>query len=75
VFHRITSQRIAFPPGTDATTLAVGVDESGGEVRIVVPPDEALRVLTELHSGGSPEVMVHDYDVVDWTAWWEEVEE
>jgi hypothetical protein len=43
-------------------------------MKIVVPPNEALRVLTELHAGGSPEVMVHDYDVVDWTAWWEEME-
>jgi hypothetical protein len=73
MFHRITVHHVAFPPDDDRLTLGVGVDESGGEVRIVVPPKEALRVLTELHAGRYPEVDVHDFDVVDWTAWWEEI--
>jgi hypothetical protein len=42
-------------------------------VRFVIPPNLSLRVLTELHAGRHPMIDVHEFDVVDWGAWWEEV--
>jgi hypothetical protein len=39
----------------------------------VVPPQATLGVLATLHDGRTPDIQVHDFDVVDWTLWWEEV--
>jgi hypothetical protein len=42
------------------------------ELRLVVPPDQALSVLADLHAGFQPTIKVHEFDVVDWSPWWEE---
>jgi len=42
-------------------------------IRFVVPPEAVLGVLASLHRGKRPKIELHDFDVVDWTTWWEEV--
>ena len=55
-------------------TLGTGTDVVSGEmVRFVIPPNLSFRVLTELHAGRHPTIDVHEFDVVDWGTWWEEV--
>jgi hypothetical protein len=55
-------------------TLGVGTDAVSDEtLRFVVPPNLALPVLTELHAGRHPTIDVHEFDVVDWDVWWEEL--
>jgi hypothetical protein len=71
--RHIRVDRVGFPPDTDELVLATGTDESDGqEKRFVVSPQEALSVLTALHAGRRPVIDVHDFDLVDWTVWWED---
>jgi hypothetical protein len=54
-------------------SLGTGTDVVSGEmVRFVVPPNMTFGVLTELHAGRHPTIDVHDFDVVDWSTWWQE---
>lgn len=71
--RQLRVERVAFPPGSDLVTLGTGTDAvSGEEVRFVVPPDLALRVLAELHAGRHPTIEVHEFDVVAWPTWRDE---
>ena len=71
--RRLRVDRIGFPPNSDQVTLGTGTDAVSGEtLRFVVPPNLALRVLAELHAGRHPTVDVHEFDVVDWSTWWQE---
>jgi hypothetical protein len=55
-------------------SLGTATDVVSGEtVRFVIPPNLSFSVLTELHAGRHPTIDVHEFDVVDWGAWWEEV--
>ena len=66
--------RVHFPPDGHDLTLATGVDLAASrEIRVVVPPEEVLGVLAALHDGKQPVIEIHDFDVADWTGWWQEV--
>ena len=53
--RRICISRVFFPPDSDRMTLGTERDLDTGEtLRFVVPPESALRVLTELHRGHRP---------------------
>lgn len=72
--RRIRVDRIAFPQDSDQVTLGTGTDAVSGQTeRFVVPQNLALSVLAELHAGRHPTIEVHEFDVVDWGTWWEEV--
>lgn len=72
VVRRLRVEWVAFPPGSDQLTLGTGTDlVSGEEVRFVVPPELALSVLSELHAGRQPTIGVHEFDVLDWSAWFD----
>ena len=64
---------VHFPPDADDLTLGTGTDLTTSEpARFVIPPEAVLGVLASLHAGKKPEIEVHDFDVVDWSMWWEE---
>jgi hypothetical protein len=73
MWRSIRIERVLFPPDSDNFTLAVGTDtNTREELRLVVPPDQAPSVLADLHAGFQPTIKVHEFDVVDWSPWWEE---
>jgi hypothetical protein len=64
---------IGFPEDSDDIALGTGTDTVTGEhLRVVVPPDAILKALAHLQAGRQPVVRLHEFDVVDWTAWWSE---
>lgn len=72
--RRLRVDRVAFAPGSDQLTLGTGTEAISGETfRFIVPPNLTLRVLAELHAGRHPTIEVHEFDVLDWGLWWEEV--
>jgi hypothetical protein len=61
------------PPDSDVITLGNGTDLATSErIRFVVPPEAVLDVLATLQDGRTPDIEVHEFDVVDWTVCWEE---
>jgi hypothetical protein len=73
MWRSIRIERVLFPSDSDNFTLAVGTDTNSlEELRLVVPPDQVLPALADLHAGFQPTIKVHEFDVVDWSPWWEE---
>jgi hypothetical protein len=71
--RQIRIKRIAFPEDDDRVALGTGIDLASSEsIRFVVPPEAVLSILASLHAGGQPTIQVHEFDIVDWTMWWEE---
>jgi hypothetical protein len=71
--RRLRVERVVFPRDSDQLTLGTGTDVVSGETtRFVIPPDLVLEVLTAVHGERHPTIEVHEFDVVDWSAWWAE---
>jgi hypothetical protein len=69
----IRVERVGFP-ASESVTVGTGRDLATAElIRFVVPPESVLLVLASLHAGENPVIHVHEFDIVDWTMWWEEV--
>jgi hypothetical protein len=71
VLHRVTLERVEFPPDTEFV-LGIGRHRHD-EVCVLVPAKDVLRVLADVHAGRHPVVSVHDFDVLDWTPWDEDL--
>jgi hypothetical protein len=70
---RVQIDRMHFPPDSDGITLATGIVLATSQhIRLVVPPEAVLGVLAAVHHGNKPVLEIHDFDVVDWSAFWEE---
>jgi hypothetical protein len=41
-------------------------------VRFTVRGDVAADLMNDLASGHFPEITVHEFEIVDWRAWWGE---
>jgi hypothetical protein len=72
--RQIRVERIGYPEDDDRVALGMGTDLGSSEsIRFVVPPEAVLTVLASLHADEQPVIPVHEFDIVDWTVWWEEV--
>src|SRR5436190_3067041 len=69
-YRRIRLSRVAFPDDGDELILGVGTDVVTGEkLRMVIPPQEVLKVLVELHAERKPTLQVHTFDILDPWIW------